>query len=291
MNRTKPELQIRPHAMNDHNPLDAIVVVLHRPRKLVNIAGAVRAMKNMGLHRLRLVQPAEYNAYEIEGIAHRSADVLSATSIHATLDDALADAIFVAGTTARMREAGPPAATPRALAPGLLARAADGPVALLFGPEDNGLTNPELDRCHALLSIPADPAYPSLNLAQAVLLVAYELRMAGDLATPAPRRARQPAAAAQLEDLFGAIERALWGVEFFKSHQAEAMLRTLRSLTHRAEPEVREAALLKAMALETLNFLRRKGVAPGLRPAEPGATRSIHGRQDHEGHADREANT
>ena len=91
--------------MNDNTPLDSIVVVLCRPRKLVNIAGAIRAMKNMGLRRLRLVDPAEYNEYEIEGIAHRSADVLGATTIHATLDEALADAIYVAGTTARPREA------------------------------------------------------------------------------------------------------------------------------------------------------------------------------------------
>ncbi|HNP71218.1 MAG TPA: TrmH family RNA methyltransferase, partial [Kouleothrix sp.] len=92
--------------------LDNIVVVLQRPRKLVNIAGAVRAMKNMGLRRLRLVQPAEYSPYEIEGIAHRSADVLSATTIHEHLDDALADAIYVVGTSARSREAGAPPVAP-----------------------------------------------------------------------------------------------------------------------------------------------------------------------------------
>lgn len=250
-------------------PLDHIVVVLQRPRKLVNIAGAVRAMKNMGLHRLRLVQPAEYNPYEIEGIAHRSADVLGAATLHASLDDALADAIYVAGTTGRPRESGARPAAPRAIAPALLARAADGPVALLFGPEDNGLTNQELDRCHALIAIPTDPAYASLNLAQAVLLVAYELRMAGDL-PPEPARQRQlrPADAAQLEGLFGALERALWAVEFFKSNQAESGLRTLRSLVHRAEPDAREVALLKAMALETLSFLRRKGVEPGRTPQD-----------------------
>ncbi len=259
--------------MNDYNPLNNIVVVLCRPRKLVNIAGAIRAMKNMGLRRLRLVQPHEYDESEIEGIAHRSADVLAATTLHATLDAALADAIYVAGTSARAREAGAPAVTPRALAPDLLARAADGPVALVFGPEDNGLTNAELDRCHALLAIPTDPAYPSLNLAQAVLLVAYELRQA--LAPPAPAQRRhlaRPADAAQLEGLFDALERALWGIEFFKTQQAIGILRTLRSLAHRAEPNVREVALLKAMAMETLSFLRRKGIEPGTRPPEASDT-------------------
>src|SRR5262245_20225496 len=244
--------------MNNPDPLNNIVVVLCRPRKLVNIAVAIRAMKNMGLQRLRLVQPAEYNESEIEGIAHRSADILAATTLHATLDAALTDAIYVAGTSARQREAGAPAIAPRATAPDLLARTAAGPVALVFGPEDNGLTNAELDRCHTLLSIPTDPAYPSLNLAQAVLLVAYELRQALALPPPASRRhPARPANAAQLEEMFEALERALWGIEFFKAHQAEGMLRTLRGLVHRAEPSVRETALLKAMAMETLNFLRR----------------------------------
>ena len=255
--------------MNNPDPLNNIVVVLCRPRKLVNIAGAIRAMKNMGLRRLRLVQPAEYNEDEIEGIAHRSADVLATTTLHATLDAALADAIYVAGTSARPREAGAPAITPRTSAPDLLARTAAGPVALVFGPEDNGLTNAELDRCHTLLSIPTDLAYPSLNLAQAVLLVAYELRQALTLPAPAPRRhPAHPASAAQLEELFDALERALWGIEFFKAHQAAGMLRSVRSLVHRAEPNVREAALLKAMAMETLNFLRRKGIEPGTRPED-----------------------
>ena len=247
--------------MQIQTPLDNIVIVLHRPRKLVNIAAAVRAMKNMGLRQLRLVDPAEYHPYDIEGIAHRSGDVLDRAAIHATLDAALSDAVFVVGTTARPREAGPPVATPRDLAAELLARAAAGPVAVVFGPEDNGLSNAELDRCHRRLVIPTDPAYPSLNLAQAVLLVAYELRQASGSPTATRRHAAQPASAAQLEELFGALERALWGVEFFKSHTAPGIMRTLRSLVHRAEPSAREAALLKAMAMETLSFLRRKGVA------------------------------
>ena len=247
--------------MISHNRLDQIVVVLCRPQKLVNIAGTIRAMKNMGLSRLRLVRPAEYDPADIEGIAHRSADVLSATTLHASLDEALADTVYVAGTTARSRETPARHATPRDAAPELLARAAHGPVALLFGSEDNGLTAEELDRCHCVLRIPTDPAYRSLNLAQAVLIVAYELWLAG--AQPvAAGRAAQPAAAAQLEGLFEAAERALWGIEFFKTASSATIMRSLRGLIYRAEPDAREAALLRAMALETLNFLRRKGIEP-----------------------------
>src|SRR5690349_23347084 len=105
--------------MDTPNRLDNLVVVLCRPQKLVNIAGAIRAMKNMGLLRLRLVRPAEYDHADIEGIAHRSADVLAAATLHASLDDALADAVYVAGTTGRTRDLAPPSATPRAAAPDL----------------------------------------------------------------------------------------------------------------------------------------------------------------------------
>jgi TrmH family RNA methyltransferase len=260
--------------MKSPNRLDNIVVVLCRPQKLVNIAGAIRAMKNMGLLRLRLVRPAEYDPSDIEGIAHRSADVLAATTLHASLDNALADAVYVAGTTARPRELAPRHVTPREAAPELLARAEHGPVALLFGSEDNGLTAEELDRCHCVLRIPTDPRYRSLNLAQAVLIVAYELWQAIEQPAPITSRSAQPADAAQLEALFDAAERALWGIEFFKTASSAVIMRSLRGLIHRAEPDAREAALLKAMALETLNFLRRKGIAPSSSGVDPASETS-----------------
>src|SRR5262245_5706420 len=112
--------------MQSDNPLDNIVVVLCRPQKLVNIAGAVRAMKNMGLRRLRLVRPAEYEPADIAGMAHRSDDLLAATTLHSDLDAALADTVFVAGATARLRGAAMRVVTPRDLAPELLTRAAHG---------------------------------------------------------------------------------------------------------------------------------------------------------------------
>src|SRR4051794_13351071 len=119
--------------MNTPNRLDNIVVVLCRPQKLVNIAGTIRAMKNMGLSQLRLVRPAKFDPADIEGVAHRSADVLAAMTLHASLDDALDDVQYIAGTTARTRELVPRQATPREIAPELLARAEHGLVALLFG--------------------------------------------------------------------------------------------------------------------------------------------------------------
>jgi tRNA/rRNA methyltransferase len=261
--------------MPNPSPANNLIVVLKHPQKVTNIGGVVRAMKNMGLRRLRLVCPAPFAPADILGIAHRSEDLLAALETFDTLDAALADAVFVAGATARPRGTLARIGTPRAAAPELLARAAEGPVALLFGPEDNGLANEDLDRCHLALAIPADPAYPSLNLAQAVLLVAYELRLvalaAGDLpAAPHQPPPAPPASAAQLEELFQAAERALWGIEFFKAQQAGGILRTLRALVHRAAPTAHEARLLTAMCIETLAFLRRKGIAPAEAPGPAG---------------------
>jgi tRNA/rRNA methyltransferase len=235
---------------------DNLIVVLHRPQKLVNIGGAVRAMKNMGLRRLRLVAPAEFEPADITGIAHRSDDMLASAEIYGELDAALADATYVVGTTARRRGAFRHTATPRELAPELLARTAAGPVALLFGPEDNGLANAELDRCHALVTISTDPSYPSLNLAQAVLLLAYELRMATP-AGSARQESYPPANRAQLDIFFQALEHMLRSVAFLKGEHAESVMRSLRNLTHRAEPNTREAALLTAICREVEHYVQR----------------------------------
>lgn len=242
--------------MDSFDPIAQIAIVLHRPQKVVNIAGVVRAMKNMGLRQLRLVQPGEFDPTAILGMAHRSEDVLAEVVVYQQLDAALADAIYVVGATARVRDMPSRVVEPRALAPVLLARATMGVVAVVFGPEDNGLTNAELDRCHTILTIPTVATYASLNLAQAVLLVAYELRMA--CGAPCERARRVPPAhAAALEGVFAALEQALWGVDFFKANRARGIMRTLRSLIHRAEPDMREAALLRAIAMEVMKQMKR----------------------------------
>jgi TrmH family RNA methyltransferase len=237
--------------------LDQIVVVLHRPRAVVNIGGVVRAMKNMGLRQLRMVDPVPFTAHNVTGIAHRSDDVLAAARTFDTLDGALADLVYVVGTSARPREAHPARSDVRALAPELLARASAGPVGLLFGPEDNGLDNAALDRCNAVVRLPADPGYASLNLAQAALLLMYELRMAALASEPAPAPHAQPASAEQRERLFAVVEQALGAIEFFKGGRDESIMRSLRGLLFRADPDAREAGLLAAMAYEVLNFTRR----------------------------------
>ncbi|MBX6363405.1 MAG: TrmJ/YjtD family RNA methyltransferase [Gemmatimonadetes bacterium] len=242
----------------------SLVVVLNETQDLVNIAGTVRAMRNMGLSRLRLVRPAEFDAYRIAGIAHGSEALLERIEFFDALDDALADAAHVVGTTARRREAAYVWQTPRAAAPEILAATAFGPVALVFGREDKGLSNADLDRCDRLLTIPTDPAASSLNLAQAVLLVTYELRMAAIASTPLPRprRTAPPATPAQLHEMFDDIEAALAAVDFFKKRNPAAILRTVRAAARRAALDAREAKLFRAMAIEVVKHLdRMKGRA------------------------------
>ncbi len=238
-----------------------ITVVLHEPQDLVNIAHVVRAMKNFGFTHLRLVHPHEYDAYRVEGIAHQTQDVLARVQRFDSLDEALADCVHVVGFTARGRTAKRNVQRPREAAPEILARAEAGPAALLFGREDKGLSNEALDRCHRVVTIPTSPAYPSLNLGHAVVLMLYELALTrGDEGRPfkAPRReGGQRATVADLERLFTDAEAALGVIDFFKTRQAEGVMRTLREVLHRAPLDEREAKLLRAIAIEVVKYGER----------------------------------
>ena len=241
----------------------SVVVVLHRPQDLVNVAGAVRAMKNFELTHLRLVTPQEYDAYRIEGIAHNTADVLKHVKMFDTLDEALADCTFVVGLSARQRTAKRNAQRPEEVAPEIVAAAGTGTVAVLLGPEDTGLTNDELDRCHRIVTIPTNPSYSSLNLVQAFTVMAYELLLArGTAPLKAPRRVAEPATQDELERLFDDAGKALDAINFFKTRQRETVLRSLREVAHRVPLDQREAKLIRAMCIEVVRFLARTGVTP-----------------------------
>jgi tRNA/rRNA methyltransferase/tRNA (cytidine32/uridine32-2'-O)-methyltransferase len=246
--------------------LSNVVVVLHEPQDLVNIAGVIRAMKNMGLKKLRLVRPGEFDAWRIGGIAHRADDIVDRAEIFEDLPAALSDTMFVVGTTARSRTAQRNYVRPRAVAPKILEFAREGPVALLFGREDRGLGNEALDLCHAAAIIPTDPEYSSLNLAQAVLLMSYEIFLAagGEEEEPLPRgrRATRPATVQELENTYAALEEGLHRIDFYKSREPEAIIRTLRTVISRAEPDLQEAGLLRAIGFEIGKYLDRSRRPP-----------------------------
>jgi TrmH family RNA methyltransferase len=241
----------------------APILVLVAPQDIVNIGSAVRIAKNFGLSQLRLVAPEIFDPWRIEGIAHNTADLIERITIHPTLAEAVADCVWTVALTARERTAKRTVFRPGAAAAELAARAQDGPVACVAGREDKGLSNEELDLCHALVTIPTNPDYKSLNLAQAVAIMCYEIMLArGGEGRPIkpPRKPADPASKELLERLFADWQRALWGIDFFKTRQADHVMRSLREVLYRAELDGREASLLRAMGIEVVRFLERQGV-------------------------------
>jgi tRNA/rRNA methyltransferase/tRNA (cytidine32/uridine32-2'-O)-methyltransferase len=238
----------------------SIVVVLHEPQDLVNIAHVVRGMKNFGLRDLRLVNPFEYDAYRVEGIAHQTQDVLARVRTFTALADALGDCVHIVGFTARGRTAKRNLQRPRDAAAEVVELARGGTVALLFGREDKGLSNEALDRCHRVVTIPSEPSYASLNLGHAVIIMLYELALAqGAEQRPfkEPRRPSERAVAADLERLFVDVAKALQAIDFFKTRNADGVMRTMREIAHRAPLDAREVKLLRAMAIEVTKYGER----------------------------------
>jgi len=256
-------------------PGAAPILVLVAPQDIVNIASAVRLAKNFGITGIRLVNPEVFDPWRIEGIAHNTADLVARIEICASLPEALRDTVYSVALTARGRAAKRSVLEPREAAAELVAQAAFGPVAMVFGREDKGLSNDELDFCRALVSIPTSAEYTSMNLAQAIGIMSYEtwrIRIGADIPTKPPRRAAEPAAADQVEWVFTDWTRALWAIDFFKTRQHDHVMRSFREIVFRAGLDGREASLLRAMGIEVRRFLERKGVAPAAEPPDAPAS-------------------
>ncbi len=239
------------------------ILVLVEPQDLVNIAATVRIAKNFAIPYVRLVKPAVFDPYRIEGIAHNTGDIVERIGHFETLTDAIADCVHVVAMTARERAAKRSLLRPPAAAALLTQEAQDGPVALVFGREDAGLTNAELDACQTLTTIATNPGHRSLNLAQAVAIMSYECwnaREGAEQTRKAPRRRATRATAEDLDKTFHDWHRALWALDFFKSRNAENVIRAFREVVYRADPDSREVKLLRAMALETVHYLSRHQV-------------------------------
>jgi tRNA/rRNA methyltransferase/tRNA (cytidine32/uridine32-2'-O)-methyltransferase len=256
--------------------LSNVHVVLYEPQNQINIAAVIRAMKNMGVSSLRLVRPVDYDPYRLEGIAHDTADIIERIRHFDDLDSALADCVYVAAYTARRRAAKWIVTDPRGSAGEILAAVRHGPAAVLFGREDKGLPNEALDRARTVVNIPTTE-HASLNLAQAVLVALYELHLAAGDATRVigpPRDEAPPATAEQYERLFSNAAEALEIIAFFKTRFPEHIMRSVRSLAFRANPDAREIELLRAMAIEVVRATERerKQHAAALERATAGRT-------------------
>lgn len=230
--------------------LGGIVIVLYQPQDVVNVAAVVRAMSNFGLVHLRLVEPAAFDAYRIEGIAHHTAAIVGAVQRFATVEEALADCSLVLGTAGRPPRKDRRMLSPRAAAPLLLQTGALDPArkaAVLFGREQDGLPNELLDRCHAVLTIPTHAQNRSLNLGQAALVVAYELWQAaqGEALVDPLEAAPDLAAESEREAMFGALEALLWALyPRTNTVRVDAALQRLRIMLMRAAPRREEAIAL-----------------------------------------------
>lgn len=215
-----------------------------------NIGATARAMKNMGLSDLALVRPRCFPHDDATARASGADDVLTHALVCDTLDEALADCRFVAGTSARSRSIAWPSLPPRACAERLVEESARGMPAVVFGPEKSGLTNDDLDRCHVLLSIPTHPDFSSLNIAMAVQVITYELRVAA-LGTTDVSKGHEDhvplATAGDLEHFYAHLEATLVASGFLDPENPRHLMRRLRRLFARAEPDQNEVNILRGI--------------------------------------------
>lgn len=248
--------------------LQSIRFVLDQTSHPGNIGSAARAMKVMGLSQLHLVRPVLFPHAEATALASSADDILHRAEVHESMDAALADCTFILGTSARARSVAQPMLAPREAAARLTAET--GPVAVVFGCERSGLDNTTLDRCHALIQVPTNPEYSSLNLAQAVQIMAYELRLAtleAGCSDVADKPLPVPASDTRMAVFFARLEQTLRIIRFSTPGQDETLHRRLRRVFLRARPDDDE-----------LNMLN--GILSSTRKAAQGHDRAIEERPD-----------
>ncbi|MDX1381720.1 MAG: RNA methyltransferase [Xanthomonadales bacterium] len=239
--------------------LSRVRVVLIHTTHPGNIGATARAMKVMGLSDLQLVGPVPFPSAEATAMASGADDLLQHCTVHDTLEDALAGCTLVMGTSARLRSLPMPQMDARRAAEAALDEVAQGAgdrddngagrVAILFGRERYGLTNEEMQRCHQLVHIPANPDYASLNLAQAVQVLAYELRMAalGGAGREQAPSDWDPVDAAEMERLYEHLEQTLLDIRFLNPDQPKRLMMRLRRLFNRARPDRNEYNILRGI--------------------------------------------
>jgi tRNA (cytidine32/uridine32-2'-O)-methyltransferase len=246
------------------NGLDRIRIVLINTTHPGNVGAAARAMKVMGLRRLHLVTPRHFPHADATALASGADDLLQHAEVHGSLEAALSGCGLVLGTSARLRSLPMPQCDAQSAARLALVEAKRHEVALLFGRERYGLTNEEMQRCHRLVHIPANPEYPSLNIAQAVQILAYELWVAalGDNGRSAEPPDWQPVDAGQMERFFEHLEQALLAIGFLNPAQPRRLMMRLRRLYNRARPDQNEMNILRGILTATQDAARSKPTPP-----------------------------
>ncbi len=238
--------------MDNFDALNNVRVILSHTTHPGNIGAAARAMKTMGLSHLYLINPRYFPDAQATAMAAGADDVLTNAVVCASLDEALQGVVMVAGMSARVRDISQEVMAPREAMP-LVIQQARQPVALLFGTEMSGLTNEELARCQLMVRIPVNPDYTSLNLAAAVQLISYELRLAagqGDCGAPEVT----PASAEHVEGFFRQLEETLTEIEFLNGKHPTKLMHKLRRLYARARLEPEEINILRGILTLTTQY-------------------------------------
>ena len=221
-----------------------------------NIGAAARAMKNMGLEKLYLVEPKDYPSLEAIQRSVGAVDILDDAVVVENLDQAIADCVWVAGTSARLRTIEWPILEPRECVQKALEYigkdSGEGDIAIVFGRENSGLTNEELEKCNVLLHIPTNPDFSSLNIAAAVQVVCYEFRMALNSEKIKASKGNKHrfdvlADASKMDGMYNHLYESLDHLEFFGDHNPDVVMRRLKGLFNRASTTKREVSIIRGI--------------------------------------------
>jgi tRNA/rRNA methyltransferase len=237
--------------------LDSISIILLRPRFPENVGSVARAMKNMGIHRLIVVDgcsPLHMNAYKL---ASGAEDILERAEEFHELGEAIYGMGCVIGTTSRQRKERTPLLTPKELAKKLISISKENLIGLVFGSEKEGLNNEELSLCQLFVRIPSSGEFSSLNLAQAVMVLCYELFQSSDTA---PEKDMRMASSEQAEKMFAHMERTLLDIGFLEADNPKRIMRSLRRLFGRSQMEERDVQILQGIWSRMDWILKRKKV-------------------------------
>lgn len=234
------------------NPFARIRLVLMSTSHPGNIGATARAMLNMGLLQLTLVRPDKYPHSQATAMASGALAVLENARVVETMEEAVGDCAWVVGASARPRHLGDEPLTPWEAAANLVELAQRENVALVFGCERTGMTNDELERCNAVTMIPANPGYSSLNLAQAVQVLTYEIRKAAMPEAPKVSSKREhpwyaPPSGEEMERFYAHLERVVRATGFLDPANPRVLMRRLRTLYNRAQPDRNELNILRGI--------------------------------------------
>jgi tRNA/rRNA methyltransferase len=222
-------------------------IVLVRPQGMMNIGSVARAMKNVGITELGLVKPAVPPSHpDARVMAVRAHDILEHAVVFSHLTDAIADCTWVIGTTRRKGKGREGVIDPRQMASEIADIAQQNKVAIVFGPEDRGLSNRDLDHCQRLVSIPSHEEYGSLNLAQAVMIICYEIYLATRHQGVASQT-RRLAVSEELEGMYYHMEEVLLRIGFLDQNNPKRIMAVLRRIFSRARLNTREVKILRGI--------------------------------------------